>query len=452
MSAPDEDQLIAADRLAATDGLGDADRPARPAAGRVTRSLWRNADYLGWWTGNTISALGTSVSAIAYPLLVLFVTGSVAKAGLISSAQLIGLLVCSLWGGALADRVSRRAILMAGPLVQGVILGAVAGLVGSGHAVIGLLALAAMLSGLASGVVLGASTPALRRIVPKEQLPDATGQAMGRDMAVNLIGSPLGGLLFAMARWVPFAADAVSFGFATLGAALIRTPLGPDKPPGPASGTVFQDIAAGIRFLAREPFLRFVTIWAALASTISEAFVLLIIALVKYRGGGPAEIGVVASIALIGGIIGAVLAPVIARRIRARLVMYAAGWAFVVTVVLVAWVPRPWEIGLVVFFTMLVNVPLNVVLEAYEVRMIPDEYSGRVSAAGRFGVYGLQWTGPLIAGLLASTFGVPGAVLALAAVLVPVVLSLHLTRALRILNRPIEQVAEVRPGGGNSGG
>jgi hypothetical protein len=40
---------------------GDGER--EPA----TDSLWRNFDYVGWWTGNTVSALGTSVSAIAYP-------------------------------------------------------------------------------------------------------------------------------------------------------------------------------------------------------------------------------------------------------------------------------------------------------------------------------------------------------------------------------------------------
>jgi len=54
-------------------GVGQG-QPARP-------SLWRNTDYIGWWTGNSISALGSSVSGIAYPLLVLYTTGSVGKAG-----------------------------------------------------------------------------------------------------------------------------------------------------------------------------------------------------------------------------------------------------------------------------------------------------------------------------------------------------------------------------------
>ena len=38
--------------------------------------MWRDGDYVGWWIGNTLSALGTSVSAIAYPLLVLSLTRS----------------------------------------------------------------------------------------------------------------------------------------------------------------------------------------------------------------------------------------------------------------------------------------------------------------------------------------------------------------------------------------
>ncbi|NEE53657.1 MFS transporter, partial [Streptomyces sp. SID8455] len=67
----------------------------------------------------------------------------------------------------------------------------------------------------------------LRRIVPKEQIATATAQGMGRDMVAQLVGAPLGGLLYAMGRWIPFLFDAVSFLFVTLGSLLIRRPLGP---------------------------------------------------------------------------------------------------------------------------------------------------------------------------------------------------------------------------------
>lgn len=52
------------------------------ASSAARPSLWRNFDYAAWWTGNTVSALGTGMSAFGYPLVVLYATGSVARARL----------------------------------------------------------------------------------------------------------------------------------------------------------------------------------------------------------------------------------------------------------------------------------------------------------------------------------------------------------------------------------
>ncbi|QMU80321.1 MFS transporter [Streptacidiphilus sp. PB12-B1b] len=416
-----------------------------PEGKQGVRSLWRNPDYVGWWTGNTLSALGTSVSAIAYPLLVLSLTGSVTEAGVIGSANLVGILVMTLWGGALADRVSRRAILVAVPLVQAVVLGGVAALVGSGRAAVPLLAVAAAVSGLCAGLVLGASTPALRRIVPKEQLASANGQAMGRDMAAQLLGSPLGGVLFAVARWFPFAADAASFVFAALGALNIRKPLGPDRQEDAPATTVTQDVAEGVRFVRHQPFLRFVVVMASVLNMVAQAFLLLLIALVRHRGGGPDAIGVVSALTVAGGLVGSVFAPAVARRIAPRLVLCLAIWAFTLGLAVTALVPQVWQIAVVVALAEIATVPANVVLQTYVMQLVPDQLLGRVAAVNRFGAYALEWTGPLLAGLLAFLFGVPGGMLALLIVMVPLGAALALSRSLDVLGTPIGEVQELAP-------
>jgi len=407
-----------------------------PADGRQP-SLWRVPDYIGWWTGNTISALGTSMSGIAYPLLVLFATGSVARAGVISAANLAGVLAATLPGGALADRVSRKAILVSGPLVQAAALGAVAATVAAGRTPIAFLAAMAAISGLVAGIVSGGQVPALRRIVPREQLATATGHMLGRDLAAQLIGTPLGGFLFSVTRWFPFAGDAASFVFASLGAALIRQPLGPDPAAASRPGGIGRDIAEGIRFVRRQPFLRFTIVWGSLLNCAAQAFALLFIALIRYRGAGPAEVGLFTSMALAGGVAGATVAPALARRIRARWLIYGAAWTFTGAFAVAAVVPRPWEIGAAVMVAMFTMVPLNVVLQAYLVRVVPDEFSGRVMATARFGTQGLQWCGPLLAGLLAAHFGVPDAVLALLIPMGLLAIALHVTRSLRILALPL---------------
>jgi MFS family permease len=407
---------------------------------QAQRSLWRNSDYVGWWTGNTISALGTSVSAIAYPLLVLYSTGSVAKTGVISAASLFGGLLTTLWGGVLADRVSRKAILVYGPLVQAGVLAIVAVVVGGGHVVLGFLAAAALASGMSAGIVSGAATPTLRRIVPKAQIPAATSQMMGRDLAAELIGAPLGGILFGITSWFPFASDAVSYIFASAGGLLIRRPLGPDRAAIGSKTSMRADVTAGIRFIRGQPFVRFTVIWAALVNLVTQAFTLLFIALIRYRGGGPAEVGVISSIALIGGLAGSAAGPLLARRLPARLVIYATAWAFTAAFGFTALVPAPWEIGAVVMIAMFTLVPLNVLLQSYLVRVVPDEFSGRVAAVGRFSIGLLQWTGPLFAGLLASLLGAPGAALALTVPMALLALALHVTKSLAILAGPVAAV------------
>ncbi|MGW4566109.1 MFS transporter [Streptomyces sp. NPDC004561] len=408
------------------------------------RSLWRNADYVGWLTGNTLSSVGTSVSAIAYPLLVLSLTGSVSKAGLIGSANLIGILASALWGGALADRVSRRAILVVGPLLQAVTLGAVAWAVRADRVALPVLAGAALVSGLCSGVVLGASTPALRRVVSAEQLPAANGQAMARDMAAQLLGAPLGGWLFAVTRWLPFGADAVSFVCAALGALNIRRPLGPDRAEREQRGTtMLQDVGAGLAFVRDQPFLRFVVIMASVMNMVAQAFLLLLVALVRHRGGGATAVGVVTAMTVAGGLVGSVFAPAVARRFRPRPLLCSGVWVFTAGLVAAAAVPEWWQIAVVVCLAQVATVPVNIVLQSYVMRLVPDRLLGRVAAVNRFGAYALEWVGPLLAGLLAAVFGVAWGLAALLLVLVPLAVALMTSRALDVLAVPLDRVAEL---------
>lgn len=406
-------------------------------------SLWQNRDYMVWWAGTGLSTLGSSVSSIAFPLYALYATGSAVQAGSISAANLIGSVTMTLVGGVLTDRVSRRAIMICGPLAQTVALALVAWLVqrGGGAPLLPLVA-CALLSGLASGLTMGAATPALRRIVPREQVGAATAQGMGRDLVAQLIGSPLGGLLFATARWLPFLADAVSYVCAALGVALIRRPLGPDRSETGRQG-MFGGLAAGVRMVRHHPYLRFTVVWGAFLNAVTQGFLLLLIALVKYRGGGPTAVGTVNAAALVGGVVGAVVTPRVMRRLRAKTVLVVAMWLFVESFAAVAAVPRPWQIGAVLLVAMVATVPLNVVLESYEARLVPDEFSGRVAAVTRFGMQCLQWTGPLVAGCCADLFGVPGAVLALMIAMLALALVLHRSRSLGVLDIPLEDVVEL---------
>lgn len=234
-----------------------------------------------------------------------------------------------------ADRVSRRLILIAVPLAQAALMSVVASSVYAGHVLIPLLAGASLVDGALVGILQGATLPALRRIVPREQFAARAAQEQGLHQAAQLAGSPLAAFLFTASRWLPFAADAVSFVFAATGAALIRRPLGPDRADGTENedgdptgrGSVLADIGEGLRFVRRQEFLRYMTVWIAVTKMVGNSFLLMMVALLTQRGAGPQTIGVTSSAVAAGGILGSVLAGLIIRRLGSRRVFLLGGWS-----------------------------------------------------------------------------------------------------------------------------
>src|SRR5690348_13260920 len=87
---------------------------AAPDAAPLAKSgsLWRNRDYMLLWSGQAISSTGTQVSQFAFPLLVLFLTGSPAQAGLIGAARAVPYIFLSLPVGALIDRWDRKRVMI----------------------------------------------------------------------------------------------------------------------------------------------------------------------------------------------------------------------------------------------------------------------------------------------------------------------------------------------------
>jgi len=83
-----------------------------PAPPRRRASLWRNRDYLLLWSGQGVSSAGTQVSGVAFPLLILAITGSPAQAGLAFALRSLPYVIFSLPVGALIDRWDRKRVMI----------------------------------------------------------------------------------------------------------------------------------------------------------------------------------------------------------------------------------------------------------------------------------------------------------------------------------------------------
>lgn len=407
---------------------------------RDRAGLWRNRDYVGWLAGESLSMLGTSMSTFAYPVLVLFATGSAAQTGIVAAASNVGSLLTLLIGGAVADRYSRRLILVTGAIVQGAVVASVTVAVVAGHVVLAHVAAAGFVDGAVVGTTRGATRAALRRVVPSEDFSTAMSQMWTRDMGVRIAGPPLGGVLFAAARWLPFLADAVSYVAAVVGVTVIRRPLGPDPIEAEDRESLLRSAVSGLRFLGRHPYLRFVAWWAAVMNLLAGGLMLLVILLVRARGGGPSVIGATQALGAAGGLAGALTSAWVIRRLAGRSLVIALSWCMALAAFAMAVIPSPWGIGPALAVVSFVAVPLNVVFDTYETQLLPDAMLGRVTTAVDLAANGLRWLAPLAVGFIVSASSPATAAAVWGGAFCVVSLLVQVNRNVHVLDQPVESL------------
>jgi MFS family permease len=403
--------------------------------------LRRNRDYLGWVAGEALSDLGTSLSTFAYPLLVLFATHSPARTGIVAAAANIGSLVTMLIGGALADRWSRRALLVGGALIQSAVVASVGFAVLAGRVVLIHVAAAGFVDGAIVGITNGAHRATLRRVVDPADLPAASAAYQARVMGVRVAGPPLGGVLFTAARAIPFLADAGSYFASVFGVLVIRRPLGPDKAENEVREPFLTAVAGGMRFLAGNAYLRFVAWWAATMNLLGSGLMLLLILLVRSHHGSAQLIGFSQAVGSAGGIVGAIASGWAIRRFAGRRMVITLTWVIAIAAFGMAVIPAPIGIGAMLALVSVVAVPLNIILDTYEMQIIPDAMLGRVSTTIDLAANGLRWVAPLLVGTIVEATSARTCAVIWGSALTVLAIVVMTQRSLDVLNQPIEAVA-----------
>ena len=403
--------------------------------------LSRDADFARLWTGGAVSALGSSLTTLAYPLLALSLTPSAGLAGLVGLVSLAAGALTRLPAGVLVDRLPLRRVLVTGDLVRAAItLGAAMALL-TGHLTLPLLMITA--TGHACAAVFGdtAHSVALRYVVPAAQLPRAFALLDGRGHAVGLVGQPTGGYLFGLAPVLPLLADTVSFLVSARCSASIRNALGGRGPAaGPRSG-LRQDLVTGLRFLLGDPFLRAMLVAAAGYQLVFTGTTFVLVAELTARGVSPGRLGGLFAVAAVGGILGAITAPLLQRRLAPhRLVVLMGG---VATAVFAAFGPlldgpmlngagdRPLLAGALLGGVYLTTAPANAMLSAAQVRRTPAVLQGRVMAASYLVAGLVAPAGPPLAGALLDLAGPRTACLLIAGLTGLLTLGVQLNPAMR---------------------
>ena len=220
------------------------------------RPLRQNAAFRRLFASQFISGLGTMVSYVAVPWQLYELTRSNAQVGLLGLVQLLPVVLCGLLGGAVADRVDRKRLLIGSEALMALCLaGLLANALSAAPSVLAIYALVAVLQG-ASGFHRPALEALTQKLARPEEFAAVAALSSVRGTVGMVAGQALAGLL--LARWG--AVGAYLFDFCTFLAALFfiaRIPRAAIGTPADAGERphLLADLAEGLRFAWRRPEL-----------------------------------------------------------------------------------------------------------------------------------------------------------------------------------------------------
>jgi MFS family permease len=211
--------------------------------------LRRYRDFRLLWIGELVSTTGRQITVVALPFQVFLLTRSSLAVGLIGLVQVIPLMVFSIAGGAIADRVDRRTLLIVTEFGMAVtsallLLGALAG-----DPPLWYLYLVTGLQAGISGVNSPARSAAVPNIVPRDQLPAALALVQVLFNTTMIVGPVLAGVILAHYGLVwAYGADVISF-VASIVAVLLLRPLPPRREEGNVPESPWREIKDGFSYL-----------------------------------------------------------------------------------------------------------------------------------------------------------------------------------------------------------
>jgi MFS family permease len=359
--------------------------------------LRRNRDFVLLQAGQLLSTAGTQTSSVAYPLLVLAVTHSPAKTGVVAFARVLPYTLFALPAGAAADHWNRKRLMILADAARVIAIGTLAALIVADTTPVAVIAIVAFVEGSGAALFSAAYAGALRSVVPAWQLPAAAAAQTGRQAAVRLGGPPLGGALFGLARSLPFVVDALSYAFSTVSLLAMRTPFQEERAREIAS--LRTRLTEGFRYLWSRPFLRTCACLFGLANFLGPGVLLAVVIIGRQQGLSGGQVG--ALVASFGAclLLGSFLSSFVRRVLPVRSVLVLELWTWVGCAGFVVW-PSVYVLTAALLPTALAIPSTDSVVHGYRIAMTPDRLLGRAEAAWDTIALLIAPLGPLLAGVL----------------------------------------------------
>ena len=381
-------------------------------------SALRFRDFRLFWSGYLCEVSGQQMLWIAQGWLIYELSGSALLLGVAGLARALPATVLTFVGGALADKVDQRRLLIGVQLIQICLLSSLGFLAFTGVVTVWHLLVIITASAGAQSFENPARQAIFPRLVSREALMDAVALNSLVYPSTRFFGPFLGGLLMVSVRVAtgnPLMGAAVLFFVTAFGylmnaffISLLRVPPVAAERKGTS---VFADMAAGLRSVIQKPIFGWLILMTYCVQFFGWSFQGLFPLFAKdIFGGGEFELGVMNSALGAGSVVGAIVASNLARVQRRGLVIIAGFFAQATFVALFATSPVL-SIGLALLLLVgLTQSVFNVALQSALQYMVPNEFRGRV-----MGIWGMTHTaiqplGQLVLGAAAALLSAPIAV------------------------------------------
>ena len=362
----------------------------------------RRRDFRLLFLGQAVSVLGDRMVVVALAFAVIHLGGSPSEVGLVLAAGWGPLVLTVLAGGVVADRTSRRAVMVTADVVRIVSQGAMAVLVIGGAAEVWMLAALAALTGAATGFFNPASTGLLPEVVSGEELQPANALRSAAISGSEIAGPALAGILVAAvgAGWA-IAVDAGTFAISAACLVLLRPPAREQRAP----ASFLADLREGwIAFRSRR-WVWLVVVYFSVSNMTWAAWSALGPIVAERDLGGAAVWGTVLAVMGVGALAGSIAATRMRPRRPLVLMACVEGVFGLPLAFLAAAAPAP-LLAISAFVSgVALMLGMSVWMSTLQ-RHIPDEWISRVSSYDWFGSFALYALGLALWGVLAGAIGI----------------------------------------------
>src|SRR5581483_1844171 len=278
----------------------------------------RHPRYAAFWTGAFCSNIGTWMETVAVGILLYKLTGQAVWSAVVAAAGFAPNAFIGPFGGALADRLSRRQLLLGTTLVQTVLAGTLTALAALDAVTPWGVTLIVLASGCAGALGFPSYQAIMPDLVPREEWTAAAALGSAQWNLGRVIGPALAGIVIAAGgySWA-FAVNTVTF-FAVIAAiAPLKLP-----PPQPTSGeSIPAAIRDGVRYATREPGIRAVLTYLAFNSLLAAPFIGLVAPMAHVFSGDARDASVLVTAQGIGAVAMALVLGGLAARFGNRRVL-----------------------------------------------------------------------------------------------------------------------------------